>query len=54
MDKTIIEKKIKEIKYQQFILQMKDYWSGDDYEQDRKWSREIKELEKELKDIEQR
>lgn len=52
MDKTMIEKKIKEIKYQQFILQMKDHWSGDDYEQDRKWSREIKELEKELEDIE--
>lgn len=53
MDKTIIEKKIKEIKYQQFILQMKDYWSRDDYEQDRKWSREIKELEKQLKEVEQ-
>ena len=52
MDKIVIEEKIKEIKYQQFILQMKDYWSGDDYEQDRKWAREIKELEKQLKEIE--
>lgn len=51
-NKEFIINQIKTIKYKQFILQMKDHWSGDDYEQDRKWSREIKELEKQLKEVE--
>lgn len=52
MNKESIEKQIKTIKYQQFILQMKDHWSSEDFDQDRKWTREIKELEKQLKEVE--
>ena len=47
-----IEKQIKTIKYQQFILQMKDHWSSEDFAQDREWSNKIRELEKQLKELE--
>ncbi len=47
-----IEKQIKTIEHQQFILQMKDHWSSEDFDQDREWSNEIRELEKQLKEPE--
>ena len=41
------EKRIDNLKTQRFILNMKDRWNERDYEQDRKWENEIRELEKE-------
>lgn len=52
MNKESIEKQIKTIKHQQFILQMKDHWSHEDFDQDREWARQIRELEKQLKEVE--
>ena len=52
MNRESIEKQIKTIKHQQFILQMKDHWSSEDFDQDREWSNEIRELEKQLKEPE--
>ena len=47
-----IEKQIKTIEHQQCIVQMKDHWSSEDFDQDREWSNEIRELEKQLKEPE--
>lgn len=52
MNRESIEKQIKTIKHQQFILQMKDHWSSEDFDQDREWSNKIRELEKQLKEPE--
>lgn len=49
--KEEIEKTIEAIKTRQFYLAMKDYWSGADFEQDRKFSADIKALEKELEEL---
>lgn len=51
-NKEKCEKQIKTIKHQQFILQMKDHWSSEDFDQDREWARQIRELEKQLKEVE--
>ena len=53
MNKESIENQIEVLKYQQFILQMKDHWSNEDFNQDREWVRQIRELEKQLKEVEQ-
>ena len=51
-NKESIEKQIKTIKHQQFILQMKDHWTHEDFIQDSEWSNKIKELEKQLRELE--
>lgn len=50
--KEEIEKTIEAIKTRQFYLAMKDHWSGADFEQDRKFSADIRELERELEKME--
>lgn len=49
MTKTEIMNKIEELKNRQFFLAMKDHWSFEDYNIDKRLSNEIKELEKVLK-----
>ena len=41
---------IEELELKKFYLSMKDHWSYEDYEQDRKWFEEIQKLKAELKD----
>ena len=46
-----INKKLEELCKQEFYLQMKDRWTPDDYETDRRMNEEIRQLEKKLKEI---
>lgn len=48
MTRQEIENKIKEIENKRFFLAMKDMWNREDFERDRKWNNEVRELEKEL------
>ena len=48
MTKEQIEKRIEDLEYRRFILDMKDRWDSDDYKTDREWSDEIFRLKKEL------
>ena len=52
MTKEDIIKEIDALETQLFFLNMKDTWSGDDYETERKYERRIKELKKELEVME--
>lgn len=44
MNKT---ERINELEKNIFLLSMKDYWTSADFEQDRKWNKELRELTKE-------
>ena len=44
-----IKSRIEELELKKFYLSMKDHWSYEDYEQDRKWFEEIQKLKAELK-----
>lgn len=46
-----INRKLEELCKQEFYLQMKDRWTTEDYETDRKMNEEIRQLEKKLKEI---
>ncbi len=46
-----IQKKIKDLETAKFLLNMKDHWNNEDYERDRKYSRDIRELKKILEDM---
>lgn len=46
-----INKKLEELCKQEFYLQMKDRWTPDDYETDRKMNEEIRQLKEELKGL---
>lgn len=46
-----INKKLEELCKQEFYLQMKDRWTAEDYETDRKINREIQKLEEQLKEM---
>lgn len=46
-----INKKLEELCKQEFYLQMKDRWTTEDYETDRRMNEEIRQLEKKLKEI---
>lgn len=49
MTRTEIMNRIEELKNRQFFLAMKDHWSFEDYNTDRRLSNEIKELKNFLK-----
>lgn len=51
MTRTEIEKRIEQLGNWEFMLQMKDRWITEDYEQSRKWNAEIRHLEKELEGL---
>lgn len=44
-----IQNKIKDLEAAKFLLNMKDYWSNEDYERDRMFDIKIKEYEELLK-----
>ena len=46
-----INKKLEELCKQEFYLQMKDRWTAEDYETDRKMNEEIRKLKEELKGL---
>ena len=46
-----INKKLEELCKQEFYLQMKDRWTAEDYETDRKMNEEIRQLKEELKEL---
>lgn len=48
--KTIeeLKKELKELKEKEFMLQMCDHWSSDDYKYDRELNEKIRKLEKEI------
>lgn len=48
MTREEIKGKIEEIERRRFFLAMKDMWNREDFERDRKWYNEVRELEKEL------
>ena len=52
MSRKEIEELIEKIETQQFLLKMKDYWSGDDFARDREYSHDLKELRAKLKEVE--
>lgn len=52
MTREEIEKRIDELESDNFYLQMKDMWNGDDYERDRKQKQKIKEYKQMLKEME--
>lgn len=43
-----MSKRIEELEAKRFYLSMKDHWSNEDFETDRKWWTEILDLEKKL------
>ena len=49
--REMIEKEIKNIEHKIFVLNMKDRWNNDDYEIERQYDRQIRELKKELANI---
>lgn len=49
--KEMIEKEIENIEHRIFILNMKDRWNNDDYEMERQYKRQIRELKNELTNI---
>lgn len=51
MNKVEIQKRIEELEARRFYLSMKDRWSQDDYEADRKMWTEALELKKALVDM---
>lgn len=50
MNKTEIENRINELERRRFYLSMKDRWSAEDYQTDRKLWTEILSLKKEIED----
>lgn len=46
-----INKKLEELCKQEFYLQMKDRWTTEDYETDRKMNEEIRVLKEQLKEV---
>ena len=52
MTKAEIEARLKKVEYAEFILQMKDTWSRSDYDEDDRLRREIRELKKQLAEME--
>ena len=46
-----ITAKIENLEHKRFILAMKDMWNDKDFDEDRAYKREIRELEAELKNI---
>lgn len=48
MSREEIEQKIEEVKNRQFMLQMKDHWSDDDYDTDRMYSCQLRQLKEML------
>lgn len=52
MTKAEIEARLKKVEYAEFILQMKDMWSRSDYDEDDRLRREIRELKKQLAEME--
>lgn len=40
--------RIDELEKKRFYLAMKDFWSAEDYQQDRKWWMEIHDLERQI------
>ena len=48
MAREEIMKRIDELETERFYLKMKDYWSSNDFEHDRKMYYQIRELEKAL------
>ena len=50
MSKEEIEAKIKQYQSDQFLLMMKDTWTGEDFAQDIWYDNQIKKLNKELEE----
>ena len=46
-----ITARIENLEHKKFILAMKDMWNDKDFDEDRAYEREIRELEAELKNI---
>lgn len=46
-----INKRLEELCKQEFYLQMKDRWTAEDYETDRKMNEEIRVLKEQLKGV---
>ena len=51
MTKEEIENKIKELRYDIFILAMDDHWSTKDFDRDRQMNEELRELERQLEEM---
>lgn len=46
-----INERLEKLCAQEFYLQMKDRWTAEDYETDRKMNEEIRQLKEELKEL---
>lgn len=46
-----LKKKLEELKHKEFMLQMIDHWSAEDYRYDRELHEEIMKVKKEIEEV---
>ena len=46
-----LKKKLEELKHKEFMLQMIDHWSAEDYRDDRELHEEIMKVKKEIEEV---
>ena len=46
-----LEEKLKELKHREFMVQMIDHWSAEDYRYDRELHEEIMKVKKEIEEV---
>lgn len=51
MTKAEMEKRLEELENERFFLEMKDRWNAKDYDTDRMYKNEIKELKKKIAEM---
>ena len=51
MTKAEMEKRLKELENERFFLEMKDRWNAKDFETDRMYKNEIRELKKKIAEM---